>query len=76
VKVVAYISLADLLVMEGSSALQEEWIASARAAWLDSDSYRTRSECLSCGDSGREARTIVLSSQQLRRAMRSDARLA
>ena len=33
VKVVAHISLADLLVMEGSSALQEEWIASARAAW-------------------------------------------
>ena len=33
VKVVAHISLADLLLMEGSSALQEEWIASARAAW-------------------------------------------
>ena len=33
VKVVAHIALADLLVMEGSSALQEEWIASARAAW-------------------------------------------
>jgi hypothetical protein len=33
VKVVAHIPLADLLVMEGSSALQEEWIASARAAW-------------------------------------------
>ena len=33
VKVLAHISLADLLVMEGSSALQEEWIASARAAW-------------------------------------------
>jgi hypothetical protein len=33
VKVVAHISLADLLAMEGSSALQEEWIASARAAW-------------------------------------------
>ena len=33
VKVVAHISLADLMVMEGSSALQEEWIASARAAW-------------------------------------------
>jgi Domain of unknown function (DUF222) len=34
VKVVAHIALADLLVMEGSSALQEEWIASARAAWV------------------------------------------
>ena len=33
VKVVAHIPLADLLLMEGSSALQEEWIASARAAW-------------------------------------------
>ncbi len=33
VKVLAHISLADLLVMEGSSALQEEWIASARASW-------------------------------------------
>ena len=34
VKVVAHIALADLLLMEGSSALQEEWIASARAAWV------------------------------------------
>ena len=33
VKVVAHIALADLMLMEGSSALQEEWIASARAAW-------------------------------------------
>ena len=33
VKVVAHIALADLMVMEGSSALQEEWIASSRAAW-------------------------------------------
>ena len=33
VKVVAHIALADLLLMDGSSALQEEWIASARAAW-------------------------------------------
>ena len=30
VKVVAHIALADLLLMDGSSALQEEWIASAR----------------------------------------------
>ena len=34
VRVVAHIALADLLLMEGSSALQEEWIASARAAWV------------------------------------------
>ena len=33
VKVLAHISLADLLVLDGSSALQDEWIASARAAW-------------------------------------------
>ncbi len=33
VKVWAHISLADLLVLDGSSALLEEWIASARAAW-------------------------------------------
>jgi hypothetical protein len=33
VKVWAHVSLADLLAMDGSSALQEEWIASARAAW-------------------------------------------
>jgi len=33
VKIQAHISLADLLVLDGSSALQEEWIASARAAW-------------------------------------------
>ena len=32
VKVWAHVSLADLLAMDGSSALQEEWIASARAA--------------------------------------------
>jgi hypothetical protein len=29
----AHISLADLLMMEGSSALQEQWISQARAAW-------------------------------------------
>src|SRR6266852_2728688 len=33
VKVWAHVSLADLLVLDGSSALQEQWIASARAAW-------------------------------------------
>ncbi len=33
VKVWAHISLADLLVLDGSSALLDEWIASARAAW-------------------------------------------
>ena len=33
VKVVAHISLADLMILEGSSALQEEWIARVRAAW-------------------------------------------
>ena len=33
VKAWAHISLADLLVMEGSSALLEEWIAGARAPW-------------------------------------------
>src|SRR5216684_4402285 len=33
VKVWAHISLADLLVLDGSSALLEEWIGSARAAW-------------------------------------------
>jgi hypothetical protein len=32
-KVWAHISLADLLAMDGSSALQEEWIARARAQW-------------------------------------------
>src|SRR5229473_252222 len=33
VKVWAHVSLADLLVLDGSSALLEEWIGSARAAW-------------------------------------------
>ena len=33
VKVWAHVSLADLLVLDGSSALLDEWIASARAAW-------------------------------------------
>ena len=33
VKVWAHVSLADLLVLDGSSALLEEWVASARAAW-------------------------------------------
>ncbi len=33
VKVWAHISLADLLRLEGSSALQEEWTAQVRAAW-------------------------------------------
>jgi len=33
VKVWAHISLADLLVLDGSSALLDKWIASARAAW-------------------------------------------
>jgi hypothetical protein len=33
VKVVAHISLADLMVLDGSSALQEEWTANVRAAW-------------------------------------------
>ena len=33
VKVLAHISLADLMALDGSSALQEEWTARARAAW-------------------------------------------
>src|ERR1700738_1472175 len=33
VKAWVHISLADLLVLDGSSALLEEWVASARAAW-------------------------------------------
>jgi hypothetical protein len=33
VRVWAHISLADLLALDGSSLLLEEWIASARAAW-------------------------------------------
>src|SRR5712692_3967374 len=33
VKVWAHVSLADLLVLDGSSALLDEWIASARAQW-------------------------------------------
>src|SRR6266849_9244207 len=33
VKVWAHVSLADLLVLDGSSALLDEWIGSARAAW-------------------------------------------
>jgi hypothetical protein len=33
VKLWAHISLADLLMLDGSSALLDEWIASARAAW-------------------------------------------
>ena len=33
VKVLAHISLADLMRLEGSSALQEEWTAQVRAAW-------------------------------------------
>ena len=32
-KVWAHMSLADLLVLDGSSALLDEWVASARAAW-------------------------------------------
>jgi hypothetical protein len=33
VKVWAHISLADLMVLDGSSALQEEWTSRVRAAW-------------------------------------------
>src|SRR5258707_2287376 len=33
VKIWAHISLADLLRLEGSSALQEEWTARVRARW-------------------------------------------
>ena len=33
VKAWAHISLADLMVLEGSSALQEEWTSRVRAAW-------------------------------------------
>ena len=33
VKVWAHISLADLLQLDGSSALQDEWTAQVRAAW-------------------------------------------
>ena len=33
VKVLAHISLADLMVLDGSSALQQEWTARVRAQW-------------------------------------------
>ena len=33
VKIWAHISLADLLRLEGSSALQQEWTAQVRARW-------------------------------------------
>src|SRR5271166_3493732 len=33
VKVVAHISLADLMLLDGSSALQQEWTARVRAQW-------------------------------------------
>ncbi len=33
VKVVAHINLADLMMLDGSSALQQEWTARVRAAW-------------------------------------------
>ena len=33
VKIWAHMSLADLLRLDGSSALQEEWTAQVRAAW-------------------------------------------
>jgi hypothetical protein len=33
VKVWAHVSLADLMMLDGSSALLDEWITSARAAW-------------------------------------------
>jgi hypothetical protein len=33
VKVLAHISMHDLMLLEGSSALQEQWIAETRAAW-------------------------------------------
>ncbi len=33
VKVMAHITLADLMVLDGNSALQDQWIANARAAW-------------------------------------------
>ena len=48
VKVVAHISLADLMVLEGSSALQEEWTANVRAAWA----ARRAAASVSGGDGG------------------------
>ena len=33
VKIMAHISLADLMILDGSSALQEEWTARVRAEW-------------------------------------------
>ncbi len=48
VKVVAHISLADLMVLDGSSALQEEWTADVRAAWA----ARRAAASVSGGDGG------------------------
>ena len=48
VKVVAHISLADLMVLDGSSALQEEWTANVRAAWA----ARRAAASVSGGDGG------------------------
>jgi hypothetical protein len=39
VKIWAHISLADLLRLDGSSALQEEWTALVRARWA---AYRAK----------------------------------
>ena len=48
VKVVAHIALADLMRLEGSSALQEQWLAGARASWA---AHRA-SASVSGGDGG------------------------
>ena len=48
VKVVAHISLADLMVLDGSSALQEQWTADVRAAWA----ARRAAASVSGGDGG------------------------
>ena len=42
VKVWAHISLADLLRLDGSSALQEEWTAQVRAQWAAHRARRLR----------------------------------
>ena len=47
-KVVAHISLADLMMLEGSSALLEEWTARVRAQWAG---YRARASA-GGGDGG------------------------
>ena len=42
VKVWAHISLADLMLLDGDSALQEEWTAQVRARWAAHRARRVR----------------------------------